>query len=594
MNMLVGAGLLTAMGLPAAAENFKVDVSNGKIPSGVVAANTTGTVPTSNGYKRGWTKTGWTVDKFSDLGNVLLAPTYNETGAEFESTLTLPMLTVNKGEVLSWRARSMYESLPDSYRVEGRSEGDTQWTVLADVAAESGVLTRRAVSLDAFAGREVKLRFTAYGAGYELILTDVEVHTAEAPVIVAACPMRKYFGAAEMADGMVRVNTTLRNAGASVKDARLECRDAQGKTVSSYQLKINWRTGQEINVTLSAPAAMDQKTPYNIVCVWDDGKETAPVEAWTFASAFSRRLFVDEGTGMWCVNCPTGTLTLNKLHQEYGDQLIGVTTHVNTLTTGSNDLLSNAVYFSKLAYRDIPKMMLNRLADTQANGDEKFGDIPLSPVSFGIEMTEPQTLDYGTATAKVNVRVAAQTDNSADRYRIGYVGIKTYYGKDNDEYYQRNSCALLSNDEYYYLPTNMKAPLCVFHNVSVTSDTAFTGITESLPATLEPGEAYPFTVTVDGLEEGIKLVVFVLDTQTGEMMNCTAAPEDLTEYDDPTEPDDPVITPDDPNAVVMTGIDDDTTARPGVYTATGIRVAERPEGLPAGLYIYNGKKLVVK
>lgn len=113
--------LASALGMVAAETPYEVSFKAGIIPAGVSVANNNALLPNADGYKRGWTDIGWTVDRYGARGYVALSPTYTvtvdsdgKTGpvSPSENVLTLPLLTIKDGDFLKWDALSMHRISP--------------------------------------------------------------------------------------------------------------------------------------------------------------------------------------------------------------------------------------------------------------------------------------------------------------------------------------------------------------------------------------------------------------------------------------------------------------------------------------------------
>ncbi len=240
-----------------------------------------------------------------------------------------------------------------------------------------------------------------------------------------------------------------------------------------------------------------------------------------------RRMMVDKATGMWCNNCPVADIRLDALRQQLGDRLVVLATH-------QGDPLQNLPYWDELKWYSLPRMMLNRIQATAGENIIKFQEYLDAPALFGITMDIPEITAERRLETAVHVRVAEPVDNASDRYRVGYVLTGNFHDPDNPIYRQKNNCVLPAYGAYYYLPSEIKAPLVYFDHVTLTSETAFTGIEGSLPVDLDPAGSYDADLSVDIPEllessSDASLVAFVIDTATGEIMNVVeASPSSLS------------------------------------------------------------------
>ena len=160
---------------------YTLNLSNGNFPKDVETANTNGLFPKKTAYKRGYTETGWTVDRLYSLGYVAVTPTYTAGEGSCENVLTLPPLKIEKGYRLMWTAQSVYRHFPESYRVEAVPAGGGVPVILTEVEAESYFATPHDIPLAQLEGQEVSLRFVCTSSqGYLLAMWDVKAGELDA------------------------------------------------------------------------------------------------------------------------------------------------------------------------------------------------------------------------------------------------------------------------------------------------------------------------------------------------------------------------------------------------------------------------------
>ena len=114
---------------------YNLNLSGGKLPKGVETVNANGQSPKKAAYKRGYTETGWTVDRLYSLGYVAVTPTYTAGEGSCENILTLPSLKIEKEHRLQWKSQSLYSHFPESYRVEAVPADGSAPVVLTEVDA---------------------------------------------------------------------------------------------------------------------------------------------------------------------------------------------------------------------------------------------------------------------------------------------------------------------------------------------------------------------------------------------------------------------------------------------------------------------------
>lgn len=578
-------GALCLMAATAGAEpTYTLTLKSGKIPADVKVENANGVAPDPTGYNRGWTENGWTADRFGDRGSVLLSPTYNAGNEECENILTLPMIEIEESSFLRWDARSVLPDRPEAYTVEIRPEGEEAWTVLESIQEEKGMWWTRMSSLDDYAGRRAELRFVARTAkGFMLALDKVSVGAAEGTELICLKDNTDRFYGRHSKNGKIRV--TALNAGAE-SWGEIGCRIEGGSSSTMEMSGSGWSSGEETELEFTPHINTGDLTDgkgevkYTVYCATDDG-EVIISEGSIYCSNYRITPLIDKGTGMWCNNCPAGVLNAESLKQSFGDGIIIADAHVD-------DVLSTG-YSDHLGFRAVPYFRVNRDAETGGsslapNLSKLAGDSD-GNVEIGInDMT--LSADQETLSVTAEVKSMNGIDNTTDRYRIGYVVTADIHDEENLAYYQENNCKMVNYDQYFYLPTYILSPLAYFHDVALTEEGAFDGLAGSLPASI-PGafpemtasSTYTWEIRRPGLLDDFKrgrVAAYILDTETGHILNATAARVDSFSGTEGMEGE---------------------HARPaakGIYRMDGTKVGETLDRLPAGLYIVDGKKTVVK
>ncbi len=517
-HFLIYSAILTVMLTASPSEAaYTVNLQSGTIPTDITVKNENGLLPSTSGYKRGFTKDGWTTDRYGNRGYVALSPTFTGNTEACRNSLTLPGLEIKEGDFLQWEALSMHPDRREHYLVE--ATGAEGKTTLLEVEEEKAEWTGHMIDLSAYAGQKLTISFICVSENrYMLALDKISVGAPEGLSFVTRDLTETYCDAAAASEGHTDVTVEITNTGSVLTTGEITL-DANYEPAGSIKIDSPWKPGETRSFTLHAPVSLNHRTVCEVY--YSNGEDrTLLSEKTIYCSTFKRKLMVDKGTGMWCNNCPKGILDIEKLSREFGSSLIPLDTHVN-------DLLKNDPYFNELGYRAVPWMMLNRTKTSAAGSTELFFNFYYRPVKFDISFTKVETTGNEKASVSVSVRCAEETDNTSGRYRVGYVMTGDFHREEQHPgWYQENTCNLPSNERFYYLPSKIESTLAYFHHVTLTSDHAFDGFEDSLPASMTPGESYSFNWDIERPEllEEIKegrVVAFVLDTESGEVMNCS-------------------------------------------------------------------------
>lgn len=575
--MAAVAMTLTAM---AAHGEYTLKISGNKYPEGVTTENLNGNVPEESWYKRSWTKEGWSTGEYGNRTAVAVSPSHVAEGI-CENALTLPSITIEEGEWLVWEGCEGYPLFSDSYTVEFRTDGDETWTVLGEFTEEKSNWSIHMIDMSPYRGINGKIRFVCRSeAGYLLVLNNIRVKKLTDHTFALTNGTPKFFATGELEEGNAPTEISVMNTGAPMQGAVIGLTVGE-EEVSSLREDSYWPTGKIRQFQLPLPLTPNVRTDYKITVEPTDGEKQTIGESFAYCTSVKRRLYVDKGTGMWCNQCPAGTLAIEQLEDTYGDALIVGETH-------DGDLLANDMYFSRLKFYGIPHLMLNHIQSTKGETVSAFERQICIPTEIGIDISGLSVKSDGTLSARVSV-ITSDSFAATDRtYRIGYLLTRNVSGYENPLYYQMNICTLAKDKQYRYLPSRMVFPMCHFPNVTIPSqlatdseNPAFSGIAGSLPETLAAGETYerewdiPLPEGFDSFE-GIRLVAYVLDAGNQYIINSTCAYID--EY---------------------AGIEEirDSGAEPmrkGIFSIDGRRMAEGAGPLQPGLYIIDGRKTLVR
>lgn len=570
MAALTGLVALSSYG------EYTLKVSNGKLPEGVVVENLNGSVPLEYGYKNGWTANGWTVGDYGSSRGVLLSPSFLDEGEACESALTLPLLTIEPGEWLFWKSRAAYPIRSEFYTVEIRRKGEEKWIILDEVIASGSLWTQHMVDLSEYASAECEVRFVCRSdKGYMLLMNGISFSTPVDFSLEATNISSKFFGMDEVVDGCVPIDFSVRNLGKPISGATVAV-VVEGIPVA--EAAAEWQSGETKDFSLLLPLTINERTDYKIEIKKEDGTGLTVDESFAFLSSIKKYMLVDKGTGMWCNNCPVGTLEVDDLEHLYGESLITVETH-------NGDPLANNIYFNWLGYRAIPRLELDRNKATAGETAKYFKDYICRPTEIGITIEGISDNSDGTIGVAAEVATSEHFADSDRTFRIGYVLTRDVEGEENMRYYQSNNCAIPNYCQYYYLPSTILAPLCRFPNTSLPSplasnsdDIAFTGIEGSLPDSLDAQKAYsvnwdiPLPTGYDDFH-GMRLVAYVLDAGCKKIANTTA------------------VYLDDYSGVGMVHVVCPVSNSNIIYSIDGKELGTSSEGLASGIYIVNGKKV---
>lgn len=299
----------------------------------------------------------------------------------------------------------------------------------------------------------------------------------------------------------------------------------------------------------------------------------------------TKRIVVEEATGMWCGYCPEGIVAMETLQERHPDNFIGVAVHVNDILSvpGYGDTMSfpagaPTAWIDRRDYCNglltavneggstsyttlrggIETMFLERLAE------QTFADIDVKAVISG-------------ADSKMNVDVTSRFAMNFNERDFRVVLLMTEDKLWKTGYYQSNyhSGRNESLSGFETLPNPILSDF-EFNHVARAIYGSYEGEKGSLPSDPEAGREYRYSVSWE-LPDGVvpanaKVVAMLVDGTTGEVMNAAAVSPATSGVD-----------------YIPEGAGEAETA---VYNLSGRLITKTPgqtsslsETLPAGVYV---------
>lgn len=510
--------LLAPMWISASAVTyFSANPRNGKLPANLHTENTGNASPSESVYKNGFTTDGWTVEAVDALSYAFVAPSHSGKGLAMDSRLTTDPFTVDSAEAwLRWSAKSMLPGFPETYCVTVTDISDGSSKIVAEISGEDSKWQTRLVPLTEFAGKEVTVSLICRSVDkYMLAVSEIYAGAFEESEWRIDNKSKRY---AAFNEGATATGT-VRNIGKPAEGVSIVCRS--GDLELTQEISGVWGTDDILDYNFNLPVTLNCTTPYIIGVKDKEGNFTELTSSEVFTSHFVRNLVVDEGTGMWCNNCPNGILLLDNLKEEYGDNIIILSCH------GGNDVLTLNDYWSNLKFYAVPYLMLNRNHDSARSDTKNFDKEYNSPTVA--EITLPGSIVSGTGCVEVtaNTRFAESIDNSDGRYKIGYTVIADIYRPDL-LYYQENNLTYPRAAQYYFLPSFIPPTLARFDNVVLSEECAFSGLEGSIPVEVVPmtlyGHSFSIQLPENAFEaENVRVAAYILDTATGLILNAASS-----------------------------------------------------------------------
>lgn len=349
-------------------------------------------------------------------------------------------------------------------------------------------------------------------------------------------------------------------------------------TIDTY-LPTNW----EDNVTLDLPdlTGRSHNMTFNVTDI--DGKPDAvPFNSWgevnyslNPATYFPRRIVMEEATGTWCGWCPRGMATIEQMSKKYPDNFIAIAIHDDAEMQVGN---------SYKPFLD----MVTEYPSARINRKDWIDPWPFDLEDMKDKGEAKVTTQARCLSAK-EVEVESETvfgfsDNGTTEYRLAYVVTEDNVGPYKQANYYSNPSAEDNPDDLMNWWTHQSSPVEVMFNEVARAIYSYDGVEGLLPKAVTEGETYKtkYTLTMpDNVSnmDNVKIVTLLLDTRTGEILNA-----DLCSLSD---------IPD----TSISNITTDDNKRHDIFNSLGMKVGTDTtpaKGLRKGLYIMNGRKVIIR
>lgn len=460
--------------------------------------------------------------------------------------LVTPLVWVEgDGAMLTWRGMSLCtkEGTQSGYEVRvsttgNRPEDFTDAPVCTVEADPANDWKQHEASLEKYKGQKVYVAFVNNSTDKEILAIDNIVMkggrglcdlTVNTPAVV--------YGVNE-----VKVNCTMTaNTDEEIKAFTAYCA-WNGKTIKKEINGISLKKGDSYTFDFDEgmPATSGDTVRYE---VWADanGRTLMKQSLETVVLLFEthRKTVFEEGTGMWCVYCPTGIVAMDILQEKYPDTFIGLAIHYN-------DALAQDDYVSGIGIPQFPAAQINRkyVNTSPMVMIGKPGSYEYTSLSGGFE-TDFLKAAQEPAIANINVNAKSVADNKikvtvntcfaleqkGHTYNLAVVLVEN--GVTGEEYYQDNNYAGgdIPMGGFEKLPRRIK-PFTFSHVVRSIYDD-WKGIPGSMPKEIKLGEVYTYEYELN-LPEAVQslanshVVAMLIDNTTGEIINADQATDLVT------------------------------------------------------------------
>ena len=288
---------------------------------------------------------------------------------------------------------------------------------------------------------------------------------------------------------------------------------------------------------------------------------------------------IEEFTGTWCGWCPRGMVGMEKVHEQYGDQVVQIAAHsgdvmaindyqsvISTFTEGYPNSITDRRYMADPSFsslQEVLKMSFARL--TQAS----------IALSAEWDSEEQKGVVFNTTT-----RFAYSEEGG--KYGIAYVlvedGLKgTGSNWAQANYYSGNG----TGDMAWWGKQGSSVSGVEYNHVVVAAWSALNGVDGSVDPVIDADtpQEYSYTASIESKsliqdKTKLKAVVLLIDRVSGQIVNAAQSP--ISDY----------------GTGIETVRDAQRAANSEIYDLSGRQITNHR--LTKGLYIKGGKKVLIK
>lgn len=355
---------------------------------------------------------------------------------------------------------------------------------------------------------------------------------------------------------------TVRNELADYTTLKMSLIDGDGNEVSSIETPVSLSGGDTYSFEFPdpLPLTVGVENPFTIVYTLDDDAISFRGVIRNLSFQPEKRVVIEEFTGRDCKYCPLGIAAMQRLESLYGERVIPVVLHSYN---GTDPKGANIMDYASLVFMNdgtAPNGRINRrpglAAPMYSDDSGKYhmtaADVPGSKNVWQDEVVDefntPAILDVNASPAyeptglRFNVTVTSALNISDQNVRVlGILLEDGLFDRQSNGLYTMNDPLLgeFGQGGAY----GMSSFFFEFNNVARGYwGQSVNGTPGLIPATLESGKDYTFDILyyipsiVDAKNyENLKMVVMLIDGNTGRVINACVSKADVSSVEEIAE-----------------------------------------------------------
>ena len=216
------------------------------------------------------------------------------------------------------------------------------------------------VSLAPYAGKKVYIAFVNQNENQSAIfVSNIQVrHTVDFQILLNGVPETLVAQSSQAIKGAI----VIKESGKTYTSARIALLEGDTTIEELSADGLTLTQGDTYNFAFTAPLPLQvgKECPFTVRVTLDNGAATYELHSSIKNLAFSptKRVILEENTGMGCQNCPLGHLALEHLEHTYADRFIPLAYHTYTGDPLESGMTDYAQYF--LTLNAAPTAMIQR------------------------------------------------------------------------------------------------------------------------------------------------------------------------------------------------------------------------------------------
>lgn len=450
--------------------------------------------------------------------------------------MVMPAVTIQQtGYVLSWESQSFYLDKRDGLKVFISTEGpdpemfpiEPVWQIDEEEAGETenfeGEFVKHVLSLDDYVGKTIYIAFV--NQSYDKGIIAIDNIWVGREMTVTLQDVSRVTDADEYVPSGVIEN----RSGMVIENVSLHLTYGETDIVEPLA-NVTIGSGESYDFVMqhAIPLECNEPVEYTLT-VEAEGFDPVVITS-SVVKTYNRCVVIEDHTGLWCGNCPSGIWAIDTLMHMYPENLAPIAVHNNSgLAIDEYD-----AGLSSVGLTAFPVGWINRtyISSPWGSGEYNF-DAPDSWVSLfdscmtqlpeaGVDVVAYLSEDGTKVWATASIE-SAQAQSNVDWRVIFVLTEDSVTG-----YYQRNYFAGLTHyvGGWESLPVSASVPL---NDIARGIYPSFSGEQGSLPSQIESQKEYKNSYEIVLPEsilrtEKLKVIAMLVDGTTSRVVNADIVP----------------------------------------------------------------------